>query len=212
MMILVATGILSSTTYSQDIESSPGDYIYLFYLHGRIIEDEGPTPTHPRYGLYDYPAVVEALGSRGAIVVSEVRASGTDTEQYARKTVADVEKLISDGISPAQIVVAGFSKGGGITIQTSRLLGRPGVRYVLLAACAGWNASDPDLRLSGRILSIVEVTDEIGPSCRNLAERGSDVVSFEELKISTGKEHGAFYLPRPVWVTPLLDWVHGDGA
>jgi hypothetical protein len=126
MMIVVATGILSSTSFSQDIESDPGDVIHLFYLHGRIIEDAGPTPTHPRYGLYDYPAVVEALGSRGAIVVSEVRASGTDTEQYARKTVADIEKLITDGISPEQIVVAGFSKGGGITIQTSRLLGRPG--------------------------------------------------------------------------------------
>jgi hypothetical protein len=212
MMIVVATGILSSTSFSQDIESDPGDVIHLFYLHGRIIEDAGPTPTHPRYGLYDYPAVVEALGSRGAIVVSEVRASGTDTEQYARKTVADIEKLITDGISPEQIVVAGFSKGGGITIQTSRLLGRPGVRYVLLAACAGWISSYPDLRLTGRVLSIYEATDEIGTSCRDLAERGSDVVSFEELKISTGKEHGAFYLPRPVWVTPLLDWVHGDGA
>ena len=45
-----------------------------------------------------------------------------------------------------------------------------------------------------------------------LAARGDAVTSFAEMMISTGKEHGAFYPPRPIWVKPLLAWVHGDGV
>ena len=212
LFIFIAAGIVFDDANAQDHGRNSADETYLFYLHGRIIEDAGPTPTHPKFGLYDYPAIVEALGSRGATVVSEVRKSGTEMDQYARKTIENIEKLISEGVSPGQIIVAGFSKGGGIAIQISRLLGRPEIRYVLLAACSGWIASFPDLYLTGRVFSIYEATDEMGTSCKDLADRGSGVTSFEELRISTGKEHGAFYLPRPVWVVPLLARVHGDGA
>jgi hypothetical protein len=212
LFIFVAAGIVFDDANSQDRGRHSPDETYLFYLHGRIVEDAGPTPTHPRFGLYDYPAIVEALGSRGATVVSEVRKSATETDQYARKTIENIEKLISEGVSPGQIIVAGFSKGGGIAIQISRLLGRPEVRYVLLAACSDWISSSPDLHLTGRVFSIYEATDEIGTSCKKLADRGVGVTSFEELRISTGKEHGAFYLPRPAWVAPLLGWVHDDGA
>ena len=144
LFIFIAAGIVFDDANAQDRGRNSADETYLFYLHGRIIEDAGPTPTHPKFGLYDYPAIVEALGSRGATVVSEVRKSGTEMDQYARKTIENIEKLISD--------------------------------------------------------------------CKDLADRGSGVTSFEELRISTGKEHGAFYLPRPVWVVPLLARVHGDGA
>jgi len=212
IVLALAIGLIAGMLRSESLAQDDSESIYLFYLHGRIIEDEGPTPTHPRWGLYDYPAIVDALGSRGATVVTEVRASGTDSDAYARKTVRDIEKLVADGVTPNQIIVAGFSKGGGITIRVSDLLGRPEVRFVLLAACADWISTAPDLHLSGRVLSIYEETDEIGISCQFLADRDDDVVSFEEIKISTGKEHGAFYLPRSAWMTPLLDWVHGDGA
>ena len=54
--------LFHSLAVAQDNEvPDPGKPI-IIYLHGQIIEDEGPTPTHPRWGLYDYPAVVEALG------------------------------------------------------------------------------------------------------------------------------------------------------
>jgi len=210
-LILAATAATTySNTWSGDADSGAADEIYLFYLHGRIIEDAGPTPTHPSFGLYDYPAIVTALGSRGATVVSEVRPSGTGVEDYARKTIENIERLIAGGVAPGQIVIAGFSKGGGITIQASNLLGRPDVRYVLLAACSDWITSWPELHLSGRVLSIYESSDEIGTSCAALADRGDAVTSFRELEIATGKMHGAFYLPSDVWMKPLLDWVHGQ--
>ena len=200
------------SAWSGDAARGDADETYLFYLHGRIIEDAGPTPTHPSFGLYDYPAIVAALGSRGATVVSEVRPSGTEVNAYARNTIEDIERLIAGGVAPGRIVVAGFSKGGGIAIQISHLLGRPDIRYVLLAACSDWIASYPELHLSGRVLSIYESSDEIGTSCAALAGRRGIVTSFREIEIATGAMHGAFYLPREDWIMPLLDWIHGAGT
>jgi len=156
----------------------------IIYLHGQIIEDSGPTPTQPRWRFYDYPAVVEALGAKGAIVESEVRDSGADVYEYARKTVSRIETLISEGVSPKRIIVVGFSKGGAITLFVSRLSQRPDIRYVTLAACSSWLDAYPRFQISGQVFSI-----------------------YEKM-IATGKEHGAFYLPNPSWVEPLLDWIH----
>jgi hypothetical protein len=44
-------------------------------------------------------------------------------------------------------------------------------------------------------------------SCQQLADRIGAMTSFEELAISTGKEHGAFYLLIPEWVGPVYAWI-----
>jgi len=33
------------------------------------------------------------------------------------------------------------------------------------------------------------------------------ITSFKEIAISTGKSHGAFFQPLPVWVGPLREWI-----
>ena len=180
----------------------------IFYLHGQIVEGQGPRPVHERWGLYDYPAVVDALGSSGAKVISEVRARGTDVTQYANRVADEIEALISDGVSPERIVVVGFSKGGGIAIFVSDRLNRPEVRFILLAACSDWLSSVPNVRLTGHVLSVIERSDTLGRSCKELAKRNDELSSFQEVKIRTGKEHGAFYLPRQEWLDPVLDWIN----
>jgi hypothetical protein len=184
--------------------------IYIYYLHGRIIEEQGRTPTHSKFGLYNYPAIIEALGSRGATVISEARPPGTRAGKYAEKTVAEIEKLVSDGVSPGQIVVIGFSKGGNIAIRVSNLIKNPEIRYVLLATCAEWLVANEEVNFTGHLLSIFETSDDLAKSCKDFSERGDEVVSYQEITLSTGKGHGAFYLPNPLWVTPVLDWVHDN--
>ncbi len=107
------------------------------------------------------------------------------------------------------ITVVGFSKGGAIAIYVSNLLGRAGVNFVFLAACSEGISSYPELTVSGNILSVYERSDALAGSCRKLAKRGDDVSSFKEIRLNTKKEHGAFYLPRPDWLEPMLEWV-GD--
>ncbi|MFP7722819.1 alpha/beta hydrolase [Lysobacter sp. A3-1-A15] len=198
----------ASVVYTDVPESTEPTKIYLIYLHGRIIENSGPRPTDIRYGLYDYPAVLEALSSRGAVVISAQRPRGTDMNKYAGAVVSQVEDLIDRGVPPGNIVVAGFSKGGGIATRVSSFLRRPQVRFVLLAACPG-GSTPPNIRLTGRILSVYEASDTLAGSCMPLADQPEQPRSFKEIKISTGKWHGAFYMPLPAWVDPVLNWVHG---
>ena len=44
---------------------------YLFYLHGKIIEDQGLPAISPDYGEYQYAAILQALAGHGFHVISE---------------------------------------------------------------------------------------------------------------------------------------------
>lgn len=182
----------------------------IFYLHGRIIEVEGAQPVHERFGLYDYLGTIEALRANGASVTSEVRPADTSVVEYARKVVDQIEDLIASGEPAGNVTVVGFSKGGAIAIYVSSLLRNPEVNFVFLASCSGWISSVPELSVNGNILSIFEKSDTLAGSCKKLVQRNSEISSFHEIELSTGKGHGAFYLPRKAWIEPLLSWVEGD--
>lgn len=182
----------------------------IVYLHGRIIEVEGVQPVHERFGLYDYLGTIEALRANGATVISEVRPADTNVVEYAQKVVEQIEDLIASGEAAGNVTVVGFSKGGAIAIYVSSLLKNPEVNFVFLASCSEWISSAPGLSVNGNILSIFEKSDTLAGSCKQLVQRNSEISSFHEIKLSTGRGHGAFYLPRKAWVEPLLSWVKGD--
>jgi hypothetical protein len=210
-LVLVAMSVHAGTIVTDVPTTLDPTKIYIIYLHGRIIEDSGPRPTDSRFGLYDYPAILESLTSKGAVVVSAQRRPNTDVNEYAGVVVAQVERLIRADVPTSNIVVVGFSKGGDIAIHVSSFLRRPDVRFVLLAAC--YNLLDePQLRLSGHVLSIIEASDTLaGMSCKPYNNHSERSESFKEIRISTGRSHGAFYLPQAAWVGPVLKWIHGDG-
>ena len=106
---------------------------FVIYLHGRIVEDQGPAAVSPTFGAYQYQTIVDSLGSGGAVVLSSIRATGTDPDQYAGVVARQIDSLIATGVAPEKITVVGFSKGGGIAIRTSIRLARPDVGYVLSA-------------------------------------------------------------------------------
>lgn len=198
--------------FAQDVPVYPDvAQRYIFYLHGRIIEDGDPRPIHEVWGLYDYPAVVRALRSRGAVVVSEQRQKDTDIAGYAAKIRGQIAALVDSGVPQSQITVVGFSKGGSIAITVSGSMGEQysDIRYVFLAACADWVLEQPELSLSGHVLSISEASDESTSACEGLAGHAQSLKSSSEITIDTGAGHGAFYLPREVWVNPVLQWVRG---
>lgn len=185
---------------------------YVFYLHGAIIEQGDSKPTHPRYGLYDYPAILSALVATDIELISEQRKLNTDSLFYAKKLVSQINDLIGLGVIPQNITVVGFSKGAGITVITSSLLQNGKVNFAIMATCGEWYDTRPELkelRLVGNILSIYEETDIAG-SCQQLVKRSPSITSFQEVAIQTGKEHGAFYLPRNEWLKPLTAWINQE--
>ncbi len=180
---------------------------YVIYLHGRIIEDKGPRPTHETWGVYEYRKILDTLAAAGFGVISEQRRSGTDMDEFAEHVAQQVRSLIAGGVPAERITVIGFSKGGGIAIRTSDRLKNDKVNFVFLASCGDGSFSDSKLDVRGRILSVYEASDEIGRSCAQLFARSKGAGERKEIAIAIGGGHGAFFRPRKEWTVPMLAWV-----
>lgn len=200
------TLLLLATTLLTLRASGPSQPTVIF-LHGRIVEEAGERPTSPDFGVYEYHAILDALRSAGFTVVSEARPRGTDVDRYARHVVQQVEGLIKSGTPPARITVMGFSKGSGIAIISSALLGNPAVNFVFMAACNDWAFKRGDLHVTGRILSLYEASDPFGLSCAPLFSREGRGSTHAERQLNTGLRHGAFFKPRREWLDPAIDWI-----
>jgi hypothetical protein len=179
---------------------------YLFYLHGRIVEDQGPRGISPVFGRYDYPGILAAFRRRGLRVVSEVRPSGTDPGAYADRVAGEVRALLERGIPASHVTIVGASKGAVIASLVSTRLKEPGVRYVLLANCNDWLIRTHDPRLTGEVLSIYERSDDIGGTCRPLAAHSPGLRRFSEVALHTGLGHGMVYRPLRAWLDPAAAW------
>ncbi len=187
---------------------------YLFYLHGKIIEDQGIPAVDPEFGEYQYEAILDTLAGNGFRVISEPRKMDTDPLAYAKKVATQVNDLINIGVPPGNITIVGASKGGGIAILASSLLGNPDIRYVIMAICS--SETDEEFRqngiiISGKVLSIYDSADTLAGSCKDLFERseGKGLTESKEFVLGVGTGHGILYKPLDVWVLPVVNWAMG---
>ena len=110
-------------------ESSAQNYI--FYLHGKIIENKGPQAVDDvnGYGAYLYEAILDSLKQNGNKVISEVRAKNTDVKSYALKVKREIDSLLKLGVKPESITVIGASKGASIAMYVSTYLKNKNVNF-----------------------------------------------------------------------------------
>ncbi|MFC2025738.1 hypothetical protein ACFLUC_00935 [Chloroflexota bacterium] len=188
---------------------------YLFYIHGKIIEDQGLHAISPDYGEYEYEAILEKLSDYGIIVISEQRSKNTDAKHYARKIAEEVSTLLDAGVPAKNITVVGASKGAGITIYVSHFLENDKVNYVILAIC------HPDIVevmkqdqvfLKGNILSIYDRVDEFAGSCQELFSfsEGKGISRYDEVILNIGTGHGILYQPMDEWILPSIQWANDN--
>lgn len=180
---------------------------YVIYSHGRIVEGDDPRPVHPTNGVYDFPAIKQALFVDGNFnLIAQQRPKNTEIPAYVGTLVSWVRHLVAAGVKPSRITLVGFSRGAELTALASGRLSDVGMNTALMGACYNGDViSEPPLELSGNLLSIYETSDVL-LSCDKLAKR-SKLNSFEEVAIATGKQHGAFFKPIPEWVDPLKQWI-----
>ena len=208
-LLLSAPALAQKGSVHGGVPAQPrADARYVIYLHARIVEEQrSPRPVDERLGRYEYQQILDVLAASGAEVIAEQRAPGTDFRQFGARVADQVRQLLAAGVPAERIAVAGFSKGGAIAIVASALLRDPHIAFVVLAPCGDWVKGRDDVDVRGRILSIYEASDELGTSCEPLFAQASDPGEHRELRIDTGAGHGAFYRPRPEWLSPLLQWV-----
>jgi hypothetical protein len=202
----VAPGAFADETHASAPRPADPARRYVFYLHGQIVEDAGRNARHPRYGAYEYDAIVRALGARGAIVEGEIRPRGTSITAYAAKLEGRLRTLLAAGVPAAHVAVVGFSKGGAIAQRVATGLDA-GVRYVILAGCFGAPGGKAK-PMHARVLSLREQSDRLARSCEPLFDPAEVAAGRQkELVLELGGEHGAFYRPDPRWLEPLLAFI-----
>lgn len=184
---------------------------YMFYLHGKIIEDQGIPAISPDYGEYEYAAILQKLSAYGFVVISEQRSKDTDSMEYARKIAEQVRTLLSAGVPAKDITVVGASKGAGIAIFVSHFLENENINYVIMAICHPDEVKylmQDQIVLHGNVLSIYDSVDEFAGSCQELFSysEGKGISRYDEVVLHIGTGHGILYKPMNEWITPLVQW------
>ncbi|HYC57978.1 MAG TPA: alpha/beta hydrolase [Thermoanaerobaculia bacterium] len=169
------------------------------------MEDSGRRPT-TRFGVYEYDAILETFRTRGFRVLSTQRGKDADVVAAARDTAAQVRDLLRAGVPASHVTVIGASKGSVITMLASTELQNPEVRYVLLGNCNDSVFQRRDTRLSGRVLSIFEETDEFGGTCEAFFSRPGALTAHDEVHLRLGINHAFLYSPVEEWVAPATEW------
>jgi hypothetical protein len=200
-------GAASVAIYDRLTDHIDADARYVVYSHGAIVEGDDETPVSPDFGRYDFPAIKRALFEGGGFnLIAPHRPKDADYDRSVGTLESWVRQLLKAGVKPGRITLVGFSRGGQMTASASSRLAAEGVNTAIMAICSkGDFVRDPPLILGGHLLSIYETSDAVG-TCAGLAAR-SHLTSFKEIAISTGKRHGAFYQPLPVWIGPLREWI-----
>ena len=214
-LAVVGIALIGSSVGSFAVAPTPSDVpLHLFYLHGAIVEGNNPRPEHPRLGVYDYPAVVEAFEATGVVVHTQQRPAGLSVEDHATALANEIRQLLASGVSAARIAVAGHSKGGVIALRASEQLARtpdrsePGldpaeIRWIFLAAC--FPNLESAASLPPRSLSLFDGSDQVAVSCRPWMTE-----TAVESTLETGLGHGLFYRPNRAWLDPLFVWLEND--
>jgi hypothetical protein len=209
LVLLATSGLASEDLRVLDrVPAAPNPAArYLFYLHGRIIEVQGPEAVSPDFGRYEYHRILETFVDHGFTVVAEVREDGAGGD-FVQATAAQVRALLDAGVPADHVTVVGFSKGGFLTLGVSAAVGSDGVRYAILAGCSSapeWVARTGP-RLRGRFLSLYDRSDRFTPSCAPVFEAADRVRDKDEHVLDTGLDHGLFYRPRQDWVSRVVQW------
>jgi hypothetical protein len=202
------TPILSAYAFPDTIDPAKR---YLFYLHGKIIEDQGIPAISPDFGEYEYGAILEKLSGFGFVVISEIRSKNADGVAYAQKIAGQVRTLLKAGVPAKNITIVGASKGGGIAIYVSHFLENKEMNFVIMAICHPDEVTylkQNQIFLYGNVLSIYDSTDELAGSCKDLFSfsDGKGIARYDEMVLNIGTGHGILFKPLDAWVIPVVQW------
>jgi hypothetical protein len=211
--IILFTIFITHSGYGQKIntvvpEKTDRSSNYLFYLHGKIIEEQGVDAFSEEFGKYEYQKILDTLREAGFVVISEQRPKNAQSEKYATRVAAQIDSLLKAKVAPEKITVVGASKGAWISIMVSSKLHNEKVQFVLMGICDdAFDYSLDMFKICGNILSIYEKSDPLAGSCSKLIGSNRDCIgNTSEIELNLGNGHGFIFRPYKEWVVPVIEW------
>jgi len=206
------TNIFSQNIYNQIPGRIDITKKYIFYLHGKIIEDQGIHAANKEFGSYEYESILKSLADTCNNVISEPRPKNTDPFKYAKKVVQQIDSLLKSGVPVDNITIIGASKGGGIAVLISHLMKNCDMKFVIISVCSEGMArawKEEGIKLWGKVLYIYDYKDEYAGSCKDYLDilRSEGLKEYKEIELKIGLRHGLLYKPLKEWITPALEWV-----
>jgi len=208
MKLFIFSALITVIQFScQSDASNTNNRKHLFYIHGRIIEEQGKNAYSEAFGRYELDSIISALKIQKSHVYYEVRKENVEPRAYAKKISKQIDSLLKSGIKPNDITVIGASKGAIIASNISDLNLNP-INYVLLAGNNAFQESTNDWKFHGQVLGIYEVSDSIAGKNYNYWKKSDNYTTkFEQLELKTNLGHGFLYKPLPEWIEPTKKWI-----
>jgi hypothetical protein len=180
---------------------------HIFYIHGRIIEEQGKNAYSEKYGKYELDSIISSLKVENAIVHFEIRTSNVDAKMYAIKISKQIDSLIKLDVNPIDITVIGASKGA-IIASTISSLNSNAINYVFLAGNNDYQEINNDWKFHGQVLCIYDSSDDIaGKNYDYWKSKENYTTKFEQIELKTNLGHGFLYKPLNVWIEPTKNWI-----
>ncbi len=182
---------------------------YLFYLHGGVVTVLGDNAINngaPEWGPYEYSNILDSLRNRGFYVVSERRLQDLEDSSYAVKISRQIDSLLKSGVPAQSVFVVSASAGWAISYRVSHRLKNDSLYFVKMGGCRPDDYKEVEKsELHGHFLSIIEKSDPRG-SCDNLFQMQKRIMSYKQVVLNTGLNHGFFYKGRKEWIDPIVEW------
>jgi len=181
----------------------PINKTHIFYLHGRIVQEQGINAISEKFGKYEYSEIIDSLKIIGEEIHAEIRKPNTNFDEFCMYTSDQIDSLIRIGVNPKDILVIGASMGGVMAMKISSINTNP-VNYVFLGSNNNSIEKDFDFNLHGQILGIYEKSDSIcNKDYQYWIDKCEKVVEFKQLQIDTELGHGFLYRPLREWIDPI---------
>jgi hypothetical protein len=180
---------------------------HIFYLHGRIIEQQSKNAVSEQFGKYELDSIIAALKVENGIVHAEIRKSNVDYKLYAIKVSKQIDELLESGVEAKNITVIGASKGAIIACNISSL-NTNAINYVFLAGNNDYQEMNNDWKFHGQVLCIYDLSDDIaGKNYDYWKAKENFTTKFEQIELKTNLGHGFLYKPLNVWIEPTKKWI-----
>jgi hypothetical protein len=205
MKLKLFISFLVAITFSSCNAQLPTKHI--FYLHGRIIEQQGKNAVSEQYGKYELDSIITALKVDNGIVHAEIRNSNVEYKLYSEKISKQIDELIKSGVEAKNITVIGASKGAIIACNISNL-NTNAINYVFLAGNNDYQEMNNDWKFHGQVLCIYDSSDDIaGKNYDYWKAKDNFTTKFEQIELKTNLGHGFIYKPLNVWIEPTKKWI-----